>query len=189
MGCGSVNLFNRSQTFVWSTLRVQVDRLKPRFRQFILNGCKELDTGTRDTPLCVRTPDLQGNWSLARRGQDLEGARKSLAFEADENTLRSTAVASDIAQLKEDSLPTHSDRLQEIRRRMGGLGARETGVGGMGAGTSSVEDNMSTVASLAPEGEHLMGRYGRLVHLARQCLPSVKLHSQFLCASTDNLPL
>lgn len=70
--------------------------------------------------------DLHGNlpyvWRRRQQRQELEGARKSLVFQADENDAR-PAVAT--AMPEDDGLATsstQSSRLQEIRRRMGRLG-------------------------------------------------------------------
>lgn len=94
--------------------------MKPRFRSFILEGCKAQSTaeaGVRSTP-------LRGRMS-ARRGQELEGTRKSLMFEANENVLRPPA-GTEVPRTDQDTVPARSNRLQEIRRRMGTLGgARE----------------------------------------------------------------
>lgn len=97
------------------TSLVQVDRLKPRFRQFILEGCTAQHTaesGARSTPLRGRMADVHGSFRL-------EAARKSLAFEANENVLKPPQAADDPA-------PARPNRLVEIRRRMGTLGARDT---------------------------------------------------------------
>ncbi|CAM9903323.1 unnamed protein product [Scytosiphon promiscuus] len=98
-----------------ATLEDQVDRLKPRFRHFILEGCTSRHTtegGTRSTPLRGRMADVHGSFRL-------EAARKSLAFEANENIPKPPEVPDDPA-------PARSNRLIEIRRRMGTLGARES---------------------------------------------------------------
>lgn len=64
----------------------------------------------------------------------MEGTRKSLAFEADENIVR--PAFTDVTRVDEDAAPPRPNRLQEIRRRMGGLGTREPalGAGPSGAG-------------------------------------------------------
>ncbi|CAM9795466.1 unnamed protein product [Ectocarpus sp. 6 AP-2014] len=114
-----------------STLEHQVDRLKPRFRQFILEGCKAqqqtAEAGLRSTPLRGRMADVHGS---LRRGQAAatlaqdDGARKSLTFD---NDLQPGTQVSHVDQ--DDTRSTN--RLQEIRRRMGVLGARDAvGTGG-----------------------------------------------------------
>ncbi|CAM9413692.1 unnamed protein product [Ectocarpus fasciculatus] len=108
-----------------STLEHQVDRLKPRFRQFILEGCKAqqqtAEAGLRSTPLRGRMADVHGS---LRRGQAAatlaqdDGTRKSLSFD---NGLQPGTQVSHADQ--DDTRSTN--RLQEIRRRMGVLGARD----------------------------------------------------------------
>lgn len=140
-------------------LLLQVRRLKPRFRQFILDGCRETDgsgTGVQTTPSRGRTPVVQGSWSSARRGQDLEIARKLLASDADENTIRSESRTLEVAQAKDDGLPTHSDRLQEIRRRMGSLGSREQGT--TRTGSSSADGNTNIAFSVPVQGRNNIDR-------------------------------
>lgn len=125
----------------------QVDRLKPRFRQFILDGCREVhaaDSVVQSTPHRGRTSDAYRSWSSSRGGQDLEAARKSLAFEADENALRPAPHTLDVTQAREDALSTRtSDRLQDIRRRMGGVArtgaARVEGHANLAAPNRSVD--------------------------------------------------
>lgn len=125
-----------------------MDRLKPRFRQFILDGCRELhatDNVAQSTPLQRgRTSDIHRSWSSSRGGQNLEAARMSLAFEGDENTLRPASHTLDVAQVREDTLSTRtSDRLQDIRRRMGGVArtgaARVEGHSSLGASLRSMD--------------------------------------------------
>lgn len=150
-----------------------MDRLKPRFRQFILEGCKEphnTDAGVRSTPLRGRMAGVHDSWSV-RRGQELEGARKSLALEADENGLRPASFAMD-TPADEDIPPTRSHRLQEIRRRMGGLGGREPVSGGADSAGASMEATTEVTTIPAPEGSHNMERYNcteltRLLHTLR----------------------
>lgn len=108
----------------------------------------------QSTPRRGLTPDVHASWSSTRRGQDLEAARKSLAFEADENAVRPGSRSLDVAQAKEDTLPTPSDRLQDIRRRMGGLGSREPGLGATRTGAARVEGH----ANLAAQGRNNMDR-------------------------------
>lgn len=131
----------------------QVGRLKPRFRQFILDGCKEsqiTESGVRG-----HTVGKHDSWQSARRGQDLEGARKSLAFETDENVLRPPAGAKSVARAEDDALPTRSNRLQEIRRRMGGLGGREPGVEPVVVAAGAVVEASAEHAShMATQGGH-----------------------------------
>lgn len=129
----------------------QVGRLKPRFRQFILEGCKAphaADGGVRSTPLRGRMADVHGGWS-ARRGQDMEGTRKSLAFEADENIVRPVFI--DVTRVDEDAAQPRPNRLQEIRRRMGGLGTREPAMGAAGPSGSGVEHAPSSQADFKPD--------------------------------------
>lgn len=128
---------------------MKVHRLKPRFRQFILDGCKEpqnAEAGVRSTPLRGRMADVHGSWS-ARRGQELEGARKSLAFDSDENVMRQQTGTADISHTDDATAQGRSNRLQEIRRRMGGLGAREPSVGV--SGLSGVEATVEVVTPSA----------------------------------------
>lgn len=130
----------------------QVGRLKPRFRQFILDGCKEshiAESGVRG-----RMADKHDSWQSARRGQDSEGARKSLAFETDENVMRPPAGAKSVAHAEDDALPTRSNRLQEIRRRMGGLGGREPGMEPAVAAGAVVEDNTEQASHTATQNGH-----------------------------------
>lgn len=148
---------SRSRPSMCGLLDLQVDRLKPRFRQFILDGCTEPQgsgRGVQNTPNRGFAPDVHTNWSSTRRAQDLEAARKSLAFEADENAVRPASRNVDVAQAKEDTLPTPSDRLQDIRRRMGGLGSREPGVGATRTGAARVEGHIN----LAAQGRTNMDR-------------------------------
>lgn len=130
----------------------QVDRLKPRFRQFILDGCKEsqiTESGVRG-----HTVNKNDSWQSSRWGQDLEGARKSLAFETDENVLRPPAGPKSIARAEDDALPTRSNRLQEIRRRMGGLGGREPGVEPVVAAGPVVEASAEYASHMAAQSGH-----------------------------------
>lgn len=85
-----------------ATLEEQVDRLKPRFRSFILEGCK-----AQPGEIAVRSTPLRGR----------------MKARANENVLRPAggAEASDVDQ--GTAAPARSNnRLQEIRRRMGTLG-------------------------------------------------------------------
>lgn len=94
--------------------------MKPRFRSFILEGCKAQPTAEA----AVRSTPLRGRMA-ARRGQELEGARKAITFEANENVLRPPTGA-EVSHTDQDTVSARSNRLQEIRRRMGTLGgARE----------------------------------------------------------------
>lgn len=94
-----------------ATLEEQVARLKPRFRSFILEGCRAQPA----QPVPRSTP-LRGRMA-ARRGQESEG----VAFEVKENVLRPSA-GTEVSHADQDTVPARSNRLQEIRRRMGTLG-------------------------------------------------------------------
>ena len=65
--------------------------------------------------------DVQNKWSTTR-GQELEGARRSLAFDGGDGVSMAEIHA------EEGSLQSRN-RLEEIRRRMGGLGARKMDIG------------------------------------------------------------
>lgn len=94
------------------TLEEQVARLKPRFRSFILEGCR-----AQPTQPVLRTTPLRGRMA-ARRGQESEG----VDFEVKESLLRPSS-ATEVSHADQDTVPARSNnRLQEIRRRMGTLG-------------------------------------------------------------------
>lgn len=120
----------------------QVDRLKPRFRQFILDRCTRshpVETGIRNTPLRGRIADVHGSWS-ARRGQELGSARRSLTSDSGEPVPRPTGVVD--SQIEEGTFPNRN-RMQEIRRRIVGMGARGSAMGSVG----SIQDTLPGVAS------------------------------------------
>lgn len=95
-----------------ATLEEQVARLKPRFRSFILEGCK-----AQPTQPVLRSTPLRGRIA-AHRGQASEG----VAFEVKENVLRPSA-GTEVSHADQETVPARSNnRLQEIRRRMGTLG-------------------------------------------------------------------
>lgn len=95
-----------------ATLEEQVARLKPRFRSFILEGCK-----AQSAQPVLRSTPLRGRMA-AHKGQESEG----VAYEVKENVLRSSAGTDD-SHADQDAVPARSNnRLQEIRRRMGTLG-------------------------------------------------------------------
>lgn len=95
-----------------ATLEEQVDRLKPRFRSFILEGCR-----AQPAQPVLRSTPLRGRIA-AHRGQDSEG----VVFEVKENVLRPSA-GTEASRADQDTVPARSNnRLQEIRRRMGTLG-------------------------------------------------------------------
>lgn len=79
----------------------------------------------------------------------MEAARKNLTFEADENVVR--PAFKDVPRVDEDAAPPRSNRLQEIRRRMGGLGGRDPAVGAA----------VPAAAEHAPssQADHKMDRY------------------------------
>lgn len=134
--------------------------MNPRFRQFILSACADpavLDSGSRVTLLRGRhTPDVHGTVPSVRRRQEFDSARKSLAFEADENDMRPAVGSLD---LKDEGLPSHhSNRLQEIRRRMGGLGGRDAGLGGPRVGMAGSESGSSVMSGLDTNDYHDTGR-------------------------------
>lgn len=108
------------------------------------------DTSTRMSILrSHHTPDLRGNPSYGRRRQDFDGARKSIAFEADENDVRLGMGSLDNS--REDSLPPNSNRLQEIRRRMEGLSGRDSGTSGARVGTMTPEGRLSVPSTLGTQ--------------------------------------
>lgn len=128
--------------------------MKPRFRQFILERCKntdDSDAGARRTPLRGRMADVYGSWST-RRGQELEGARKSLMFEADENALKPSTKSSSVAHEDDDAGLKKPNRLQEIRQRMIYLAGREHGGTAAGpSGAESATEDAFTSAALDAE--------------------------------------
>lgn len=74
----------------------------------------------------------------------MEAARKNLTFEADENVVR--PAFKDVPRVDEDAAPPRSNRLQDIRRRMGGLGGRDTAVGAAGLSGAGAEHAPSSQA-------------------------------------------
>lgn len=79
----------------------------------------------------------------------MEGTRKSLAFEADENIVR--PAFTDVTRVDEDAAQPRPNRLQEIRRRMGGLGTREPAMGSAGPSSTGVEHVPSFQADFKPD--------------------------------------
>lgn len=124
------------------TTLLQVDRLKPRFRQFILDRCTRshpVETSIRNTPLRGRMTDVHGSWS-ARRGQELGSARRSLTSDSGDPVPRPTGMAD--CHIEEGTFPNRN-RMKEIRRRIVGMGARGPAMGSMGP----IQDTLPGVAS------------------------------------------
>lgn len=79
----------------------------------------------------------------------MEGTRKSLAFEADENIVR--PAFTDVTRVDEDAAQPRPNRLQEIRRRMGGLGTREPTVAAAGPSGARVDHVPSSKSDFKPD--------------------------------------